>query len=157
MTTSLGEEENEECTAVKPRDTAAITSEFYDIFLSFFCIFLFVFLCVWEYNWLARYVNYDWEDARDRDLRDRDGRDGYFRTRYLMMIIMIILIIIIIIKIIKRMIFINIFFIGLVLLEQHLAETVGKLKIKWHWHWHFWSSVYIFTKISKCNGRYVYR
>merc|ERR1719510_2713559 len=27
------------------------------------------------------YVNYDWEDARDRDLRDRDGRDGYFRTR----------------------------------------------------------------------------
>ena len=28
------------------------------------------------------YVNYDWEDARERDLRDRDGRESYFRTRY---------------------------------------------------------------------------
>ena len=28
------------------------------------------------------YVNYDWEDARERDLRDRDGRESYFRTRF---------------------------------------------------------------------------
>ena len=27
------------------------------------------------------YVNYDWEDARERDLRDREGRVSYFRTR----------------------------------------------------------------------------
>ena len=30
---------------------------------------------------LARYVNYDWEDARDRNLRD--GRESYFRSRWL--------------------------------------------------------------------------
>ena len=28
------------------------------------------------------YVNYDWEDARERDLRDREGRESYFRTRF---------------------------------------------------------------------------
>ena len=28
---------------------------------------------------IARYVNYDWEDARDRNLRD--GRESYFRSR----------------------------------------------------------------------------
>ena len=47
MTTSLGEEENEECMAVKPRDTAAITSEFYDIFLFFFAFFC-LFFCASE-------------------------------------------------------------------------------------------------------------
>ena len=30
-------------------------------------------------DFLARYVNYDWEDARDRNLRD--GRESYFRSR----------------------------------------------------------------------------
>ena len=36
----------------------------------------------------CRYVNYDWEDARDRNLRD--GRESYFRSRWLTINIVII-------------------------------------------------------------------
>ena len=69
---------NGECT-VKPRDMGeAIMSELDDgdgdgekTFLA-----------------IARYVNYDWEDARDRNLRD--GRESYFRSRWLTINIVII-------------------------------------------------------------------
>ena len=58
---------NGECT-VKPRDmAAAIMSELGDGDGD------------GDGDFLARYVNYDWEDARDRNLRD--GRESYFRSR----------------------------------------------------------------------------
>ena len=72
----LLDEESGECT-VKPKDTAeAIMSELdYRDFSYYF------FVISENMYFLGRYVNYDWEDARDRNLRD--GRDSYFRSRWL--------------------------------------------------------------------------